>query len=219
MREMINMEILERIRRLESTFSILQSELLKAQKELSSLSSDMKRILKDEKTRENQSLGLLIRTSRLKKNLSLRKLSKTLGIHESLLSKIESGERRPKKKILEELTQLLEIPSMENLSTYLPILKEIEIKVRENQKKRQLFLGKLLRSRRKLLGLTLEEVAKSSGLSLFHLSCIERGQYFPRDSTLQKLVSVLQIGNPIDHLKNIKILRLLLEKTGDEESR
>lgn len=54
-------------------------------------------------------------------------------------------------------------------------------------------LNQLLRSRRKELGLTQEELGQRAGLAAKHVSRIENGTHEPKVSTLLALVSALSL--------------------------
>lgn len=54
-------------------------------------------------------------------------------------------------------------------------------------------LGKNLRTARKRLGLTLEEVAERSGVQAGEVSRIERGLRDPQVSTLEKLATAVEL--------------------------
>jgi len=52
-------------------------------------------------------------------------------------------------------------------------------------------LGRILKQRRAVVSLTLQELAAKSGVSLSHLGRIERGERFPSARILQKLAKPL----------------------------
>lgn len=54
-------------------------------------------------------------------------------------------------------------------------------------------LGELIRSKRKIRGLTQQEVAQMAGLCSQHYSRIERGEFMPSLQTFFKLADVLNI--------------------------
>ena len=55
-------------------------------------------------------------------------------------------------------------------------------------------LNQALRSRRKELGLTQQELGQRAGLAAKHISRIENGTHEPKVSTLFALVSALRLG-------------------------
>ena len=55
-------------------------------------------------------------------------------------------------------------------------------------------LGKNLRSARKRLGLTQEQVAERSGVQAGEVSRIERGKRDPQVSTLEKLAAAVEVA-------------------------
>ena len=63
----------------------------------------------------------------------------------------------------------------------------------ESKDKTQVYLAKLIQKRRLALGISLYEVSKEAGISVGHLSRIERGINSPRADILQKISLVLNL--------------------------
>jgi len=55
-------------------------------------------------------------------------------------------------------------------------------------------LGKILKQRRVMVPLTLQELATAAGVSASHLGRIERGERFPSGSVLRKIAKPLDFG-------------------------
>jgi transcriptional regulator with XRE-family HTH domain len=155
--------------------------------------------------------GKKIRQLREEKGLSREELADLLDIPQECMEEIEKGERGLSKVTIKEAAFLLGVPSSHFFEPrYAPAEVPKEDKGASNES-----VGKRLRQFRTGKAITLSTLSKKSGVSLAHLSEIERGRSAASLKTLEKLavtlgvsVSYFLYGEKEDHSLGYKLRRL-----------
>lgn len=137
-------------------------------------------------------VGEKIRQLREARGMSLEELADRLDVPPDCLQDIESGLRRLARDGLQEVSAIFGVP--------LSSLLEEEAPAGQGEEDRAVAVsvGRRLRELRESKGLTLAELGKRAGVSLAHISEIERGRSSASLKTLEKLTSVL--GVPVSQI-------------------
>ncbi len=122
--------------------------------------------------------------------MPLEQLADLLDIPTECMAEIERGERRLSKVTIEEIARLFEVPE--------GFLTDEGGGTGEGKELEGEALGRKLRQARMSKGVTLSELSKKAGVSLAHLSEVERGRSSASLKTLEKLAGAL--GLPISQL-------------------
>lgn len=125
--------------------------------------------------------GERVRALRKEKGFTLVDLATRAKLSYSYLSEIERGTKNPSLETMTRLADALNLPRTEL------------VEVSDGQTSSGIGLGEKLRLAREDRGMTLREVASSSGISVTYLSEIERGNVYPTLLVLKKLSRVLHV--------------------------
>lgn len=157
-------------------------------------------------------VGEQIRHYRKERGLTLSDLAAKTGVSVSYLSEIEQGKKRPSLRTLERICAGL------NLSKGAVLMSSAEGKPSGRDSGQPVGLGEKIRLARRNKGRTLEELARSLGLSESYLSAIEQGKRRPGVATLHRIAEALQVPLPVLLHESPRSLgekmRLLRERLG-----
>ncbi|MCL4423961.1 MAG: helix-turn-helix domain-containing protein [Firmicutes bacterium] len=131
--------------------------------------------------------GRLIRQLREARGMSLEELADRLDVPSDCLQDIEEGRRKLASDGLKEVSEIFGVP-LSSLEEGPPSDGE------PDDKTVAISIGRLLRELREGKGFTLAELGKQAGISLAHISEIERGRSAASLKTLEKLTAVLGIS-------------------------
>ncbi len=142
-------------------------------------------------------IGLEIRLLREKRRMTSKELAERLGVSQSQMSRLESGQRRIDARLLERIANVLGVPPGYFYGQHEEVLpEEGEADLRRAVRE----VGRVIRRRRHEIHLTPEELADRLGKPRTYVKALEDGEigYIPVD-TLQKICKVLKI-QPFDLL-------------------
>ncbi|QGP90726.1 Cytoskeleton protein RodZ [Neomoorella glycerini] len=125
-------------------------------------------------------VGERLKKLREERGISLEELADRLDIAPDCMAEVEKGTRRLSTATLAEVAGILNV--------------DISYFTEENGNKDQNTVGARLRRLREQKGITLSELSRRSGVSLAHISEIERSRSTASLKTLEKLAAVLEVS-------------------------
>lgn len=144
---------------------------------------ERKKIRKENALHLQQQVGAALRGYRKLRGLTMEQVSKASGVSASHLGKIERGEMNATLGTLERI--------MASIKVDLAMLREGDRAWRSDTGGRRERVGAALRYFRSSHGLTMEQLAEASGVSVSHMSKIERGELNATLETLSRLMDIL----------------------------
>lgn len=136
-------------------------------------------------------LGEHLKKMRVERGMSPEELSDRLDIPVECLQEIEEGKRRLSPTTIQEVAKIFGVPEETLLAMEQPRRSaSLEIPPEVTPEG----IGRKIRELREARGLTLSEMARKTGLSLAHLSEVERGLSSASLKTLDKIAEVLEIS-------------------------
>lgn len=125
-------------------------------------------------------IGERLKKLREERGISLEELADRLDIAPDCMAEVEKGTRRLSMATLTEVASIFDV--------------DISYFTEENGNKDKNTVGARLRRLREQKGITLSELSRRSGVSLAHISEIERSRSTASLKTLEKLAAVLEVS-------------------------
>lgn len=144
----------------------------------------MERIISGANKENGQQIGERIRKYRLARGITIDGLAKSAGITKGFLSKLETGKKSPAIGTLGNIADAL------NLEVSMLVRPDQTVSAASTEDTVAL-VGERIRNARLARGLTVEQLARSAGITKGFLSKIERGDKAPAISTLINLAKAL----------------------------